>query len=77
MTHIDASADQRWPGFRDARLGEYNSGLFSEVLVYHDEESIYLEHRGKDSGVVRFPFEMIEGLKVVEDEAREQADSTQ
>ena len=55
----------------------YNSGLISEVLVYHDEESIYLEHRGKDSGVVRFPFEMIEGLKVVEDEAREQADSTQ
>ena len=46
----------------------YNSGLFSEILVYHDE-SIYIEHRGKESGVVRFAFEMIEGLKIVEDEA--------
>jgi hypothetical protein len=32
----------------------YNSGLFHEVLVYHDEEAIY--------------FEMLEGLKIVEDE---------
>ena len=23
----------------------YNKGLFSEVLVYHDDESIYFEHR--------------------------------
>jgi hypothetical protein len=46
----------------------YNSGLFSEVLVYHDDEAIYLEHKGKESGVVRFTFEMIEGLKIVEDE---------
>jgi hypothetical protein len=46
----------------------YNSGLMSEVLVYHDHEAIYFEHRGKESGIVRFTFEMIEGLKMVEDE---------
>ena len=54
----------------------YNKGLFSEVLVYHDDESIYFECRGKDSGVVRFTFEMIEGLKIVEDE-EEPTNSTQ
>jgi hypothetical protein len=47
----------------------YNSGLMKEVLVYHDDEAIYFEHKGKESGVVRFTFEMIEGLKIVEDEA--------
>jgi hypothetical protein len=47
----------------------YNKGLFSEVLVYHDDESIYLEHKGKNSGIVRFNFEMIEGLKMVEEES--------
>jgi hypothetical protein len=46
----------------------YSSGLMSEVLVYHDDESIYFECRGKDDGVVRYTFEMIEGLKLVEDE---------
>jgi hypothetical protein len=55
----------------------YNKGLFSEVLVYHDDESIYFEHRGKESGIVRFTFEMVEGLKIVEEEAAEQADSTE
>ena len=53
----------------------YNSGMFSEILVYHDDESIYVEHLGKQSGVVRFSFEMIEGLKIVEEE--ESADSPQ
>jgi hypothetical protein len=47
----------------------YNSGLMSEVLVYYDDEAIYFEHKGKESGIVRFTFEMIEGLKIVEDEA--------
>jgi hypothetical protein len=47
----------------------YNSGLIKEVLVYHDDESIYFEHRGKESGIVRFSFEMIEGLKIVEEES--------
>jgi hypothetical protein len=46
----------------------YNSGLFSEVLVYHDDESIYFEHKGKESSIVRYTFEMIEGLKIVEEE---------
>jgi hypothetical protein len=32
----------------------YNKGMFAEVLVYYDEESIYFECRGKDSGIVRF-----------------------
>ena len=45
----------------------YNSGLMKEVLVYHDE-SIYFEHKGKESGIVRFTFEMIESLKIVEEE---------
>jgi hypothetical protein len=51
----------------------YSSGLMSEVLVYHDDEAIYFEHKGKESGIVRFTFEMIEGLKIVEEE--EAADS--
>jgi hypothetical protein len=42
----------------------YNSGLIKEVLVYYDDEAIYLE----DSGIVRFTFEQIEGLKIVEEE---------
>jgi hypothetical protein len=46
----------------------YNSGIMSEVLVYYDDESIYIEHKGKESGIVRFTFEMIEGLKIVEEE---------
>jgi hypothetical protein len=46
----------------------YSSGLMSEVLVYHDEEAIYFEHKGKESGIVRFTFEMIEGLKIIEEE---------
>ena len=51
----------------------YNEGVFSEALVYHDDEAIYFECRGKDSGIVRFTFEMIEGLKIVEEQ--ESADS--
>jgi hypothetical protein len=54
----------------------YTSGLMSEVLVYYDEEAIYFEHKGKDSGIVRFTFEMIEGLKIVEEE-EESTDSRQ
>ena len=46
----------------------YNSGLFAEVLVYHDEKAIYFEHKGRESGIVRFDFEMLEGLKIVKDE---------
>jgi hypothetical protein len=55
----------------------YNKGLFTEVLVYHDDESIYFEHRGRESAVVRFTFEMVEGLAIVEDEAEEQANAAE
>ena len=54
----------------------YNSGIMSEVLVYHDDESIYFEHKGKQSDIVRYTFEMIEGLKIVEDE-EQTANSTE
>ena len=48
----------------------YNKGLFSEALVYYDDEALYFEVRGQDSGVVRFSYEMLETLKevVVEEE---------
>jgi hypothetical protein len=49
----------------------YSSGLMSEILVYYDEEAIYFEHKGKESGIVRFTFEMIEGLKIVEEAEHE------
>ena len=52
----------------------YNKGLFSEVLVYHDDESLYLEVRGKESGVVRFSLEMLKTLgKVIEEEEQKEA----
>ena len=54
----------------------YSSGMSSEILVYYDEEAIYIEHKGKDSGIVRFTFEQIEGLKIVEEED-ESTDSSQ
>ena len=53
----------------------YNSGLFSEILVYYDQEAIYIEHKGKESGIVRYTFEMIEGLKIVEDEEEQSTNS--
>jgi hypothetical protein len=46
----------------------YSKGLFSEVLVYHDDEALYFECRGDDANIVRFSFEMLKTLKqVVED----------
>jgi hypothetical protein len=54
----------------------YNQGLFSEVLVYYDDEAVYFECRGKDSGIVRFSFEMLETLAtVIEEKQEQQADS--
>jgi hypothetical protein len=51
----------------------YNKGLFNEVLVYYDDEAVYFECRGKDSGIVRFSHEMLETLKeVLEDEDDEE-----
>ena len=46
----------------------YSHGLMSEVLIYYDDEAIYFEHQGKDSAIVRFTFEMIEGLKIVKED---------
>jgi hypothetical protein len=56
----------------------YNKGLFKEALLYHDDEALYFELRGKESGVVRLSFEMLETLtRVVDDEQgqEEQKDS--
>jgi hypothetical protein len=56
----------------------YSSGVISEVLVYHNDDALYFEHKGKDSGIVRFSFEMLETLvKVVEEEQEEQEASPQ
>ncbi len=53
----------------------YNKGLFPEVLIYHDDEALYFECRGKDSGIVRFSFEMLETLsEVIEEEQEEEQD---
>jgi hypothetical protein len=47
----------------------YNKGIFSEALVYFDDEAVYFETRGEDSSIVRFSFDMLATLKqVVEDE---------
>jgi hypothetical protein len=46
----------------------YSKGLFSEALVYYDDEALYFEVRGQDSGIVRFSFEMLETLKTVIEE---------
>jgi hypothetical protein len=46
----------------------YNKGLFDEAVLYYDDEALYFEVRGKDSGIVRFSYDMLETLKqVVED----------
>jgi hypothetical protein len=50
----------------------YNKGLMSEVLVYHDDEALYVEHRGKESGIVRFSFEMLQTLTEVVEEIEEE-----
>jgi len=46
----------------------YSKGLFSEALVYYDDEALYFEVRGQDSGIVRISFEMLETLKTVIEE---------
>ena len=51
----------------------YNKGLFSEALIYHNGDALYFEVRGKDSGIVRFSFEMLETLKVVVEEENEES----
>jgi hypothetical protein len=47
----------------------YNKGLFSEALIYYDDEALYFELRGKDDGVVRFTHEMLQTLgEIIEEE---------
>jgi hypothetical protein len=47
----------------------YNKGLFSEALIYHDDEALYFEVRGKENGIVRFSFEMLQTLvEVIEEQ---------
>jgi len=47
----------------------YNKGICHEALIYHDDEALYFELRGKDSGVVRFSFEMLQTLgEVIEED---------
>ena len=47
----------------------YNKGLFNEAVLYHDDEALYFEVRGKDGGIVRISFEMLQTLtEVVEEE---------
>jgi hypothetical protein len=56
----------------------YNKGLFSEAIVYHDDQAIYFELKGKEDAVVRFSFEMLETLtEVMEEEQESQGDSSQ
>src|SRR5919107_3085895 len=50
----------------------FNEGSFSQALVYHDDEALYFEIRGKDSGIVRFSYEMLETLGEVIEEQEEQ-----
>jgi hypothetical protein len=50
----------------------YDAGMFTEVLLYYDDEALLLEHRGRESAIVRFSFEMLKTLKEV---VEEQADS--
>ena len=50
----------------------YDKGLISEILVYHDDEALYIEHRGKESGIVRYSFEMLKTLTEVVEEIEEE-----
>ncbi len=54
----------------------YREGIFSELLVYHDDEALYIECKGKDSGVLRFSFEMLETLNEVIEEQEEEEQGT-
>jgi hypothetical protein len=50
----------------------FKRGHFSEAMVYHNDDAIYFELRGQDSGLVRFTFEMVDTLKNAEVEEREE-----
>jgi hypothetical protein len=50
----------------------YSKGLVSKALLCHDDEALYFEVRGKDDGVVRLSFEMLDTLKTVIEEEQEE-----
>jgi hypothetical protein len=49
----------------------YNKELFKEARLYYDDEALYFEVKGKEDGIVRFSFEMLESLKTVIEEEHE------
>jgi len=51
----------------------YNKGIFDKAVIYYDDEALYFEVRGKDSGIVRFSYEMLETLKEVVIEGRDRS----
>jgi hypothetical protein len=56
----------------------FNEGVFSQALIYHDDEALYFELRGKDSGIVRFSYAMLKTLgEVIEEEQEWQQVSPQ
>ncbi len=56
----------------------YNKGLFSEALVYYDDEALYFELRGKEDSITRLSFEMLETLtRVVDEEEEDQEEEEQ
>jgi hypothetical protein len=52
----------------------YNKGLFSEAIVYYDDEALYFELRGNEDSITRLSFEMLETLTRVVDEEEDQED---
>jgi hypothetical protein len=54
----------------------YAKGPFSEAVVYRDDVALYFEHRGGNSGIVRFSFAMLESLSKVVEEIEEEHPDT-
>jgi hypothetical protein len=46
--------------------------LITEVPGPESREALYVEHRGKESGIVRFSFEMLKSLTEVVEEIEEE-----
>ena len=46
----------------------YNKSIFDKAVVDCDDEAVYFETRGKDSGIVRLTFDMLETLKELVEE---------
>jgi hypothetical protein len=70
-----SSMSEQAQELRDKAIPEWAEGIycakgvFEEALVYHDDEAVYFEYRGQNSGVVRFPLEMLKTLgEVIEEE---------